>query len=123
MPSYNRVTLIGRLGRDPDVRTSGEQPMARFSLATDRPGARDKQAEPDWHHVVCWGQLADFAARYLRTGRLILVSGRLSYRAWETADGKTVHAAEVVASELTALDRPPESGADVLEAAGDDLPY
>ena len=123
MPSYNRVTLIGRLGRDPDLRTSGDQPMARFSLATDRAAARDRQPEPDWHHIVCWGQLAEFAGRYLRTGRLVLVSGRLAYRAWETSDGKTVHSAEVVASELTALDRPPENDEDTHESGGDDLPY
>src|SRR5690348_16282104 len=109
MPSHNHVTLIGRLGHDPDVKIAGEQPLAKFSLATDRLVRGDAPPEPDWHHVVCWGRLADFTGRYLRKGRLVLVTGRLSYRSWEISDGKTAHTAEIVAGEITPLDRPPDA--------------
>ena len=124
MPSHNHVTLIGRLGHDPDVKLSGEQAMARLSLATDRPPRGDAPPEPDWHHIVCWGQLADFAARYLYKGRLVLVCGRLSYRSWETGDGKTAHTAEILAATITPLDRRPGGESETpLSMSEDDLSF
>jgi single-strand DNA-binding protein len=106
--SLNRVELIGRLGQDPDTRfTAGGQAITRLSLATDRPVRPGTQAETDWHQVVCWDKLAEFAGRYLARGRLVFVAGRLTYRSWEGKDGQKHRAVEVTATEIILLDRRP----------------
>jgi single-strand DNA-binding protein len=109
MPFHlNRVELIGRLGNEPDLRYGAEgQAITKFSLATDRPAQPGRQPETDWHQVVCWGSLAEFAGKYLAKGRLVFVAGRLSYRTWEGKDGQARRSTEVVAGELILLDRRP----------------
>jgi single-strand DNA-binding protein len=127
--SYNRAELIGRLGRDPEMRYTPEgQAVTRFSLATDRPVKPGAQPETDWHQVVCWGRLAEFAGQYLAKGRLVFVAGRLSYRSWEGNDGQTRRATEIVGREVTVLDRRPDSvpadSAPTTETnADDDVPF
>ena len=108
--NLNRTELIGRLGRDPERRYAADgQPVTSFSLATDRPAKAGVKPETDWHHIVCWGRLAEFAGQYLTKGRLIFAAGRLTYRAWEGKDGKMRHTTEIVATELIPLDRRPEA--------------
>ena len=122
--TLSRVLVIGHLGRDPDMRYLPDgRASARFSLATDRSGKPGAQVETDWHTVVCWEQLAEFAYEYLSRGRLVFVGGRLVYRAFEGRDGRQHRVAEIVASEIIPLDRRPESsgasaGAD-LSSGGD----
>jgi len=125
MPSFNKVTLVGRAGRDADYKPlDGEKAIARFSLATDRPTAPGTESEPEWHHIVCWDRRAESVSRFVTKGRLLLVSGRLTYRSWETPDGKTVHAAEIVASDVVPLDRRPESpDSETSEEPEDDLAF
>ena len=119
--SLNRVHLIGRLGREPDLRYTPEgQALTRFSLATDRPTRLGGQSEADWHQIVCWGKLAEFAGQYLAKGRLVFVAGRLTYRTWEGRDGQTRRTTEIVANELILLDRRPETEPQEPEAEGDD---
>lgn len=125
--SYNRVELIGRLGHDPEMRYTPEgQAVTRFSLATDRPVRAGAQPETDWHKVICWAKLAEFAGQYLAKGRLVFVAGRLTYRSWEGKNGETHHATEVIARELTLLDRRPDAvpGEASRETdADDDIPF
>jgi single-strand DNA-binding protein len=101
------------------------QAVARFSLATDRPAKPGTEPEPDWHQVVCFGKLAEFAGQYLSKGRLLFVTGRLTYRVWEAKDGQKRRTAEIVATQLIPLDRRPESApaSAGTEAEGDDLPF
>jgi single-strand DNA-binding protein len=107
--SLNRVELIGRLGQDPNMRmTSAGQAVTRLSLATDRP-SRPGETAPDWHQIVCWDQVAEFAGQHLTRGRLVFVAGRISYRTWEGRDGQRRRAAEIVATEIILLDRRPAS--------------
>lgn len=114
--SVNRAELIGRLGRDPEMRYTPEgQVVTKFSLATDRPVKAGSEPQTDWHQIVCWGQLAEFAGEYLAKGRLIYVAGRIVYRSWEGKDGQKRYATEIVASELVALDRRPETAAPAPE--------
>ena len=82
MPFHlNRLELIGRLGNEPEVRFSAEgRAITKFSLATDRPAQSGRKPETDWHRVVCWGGLAEFAGKYLARGRLVFLAGRLTYR-------------------------------------------
>lgn len=83
------------------------QAVTRFSLATDRPAKPGTESEADWHQVVCFGKVAEFAGQYLDRGRLVCVVGRISYRSWEGRDGQTRRATEIVANEVIALDRKP----------------
>ena len=106
--SFNRVELIGRLGQDADMRFTATGPaIARFSLATDRPSRPGSESETDWHQIVCWEKLAEFAGQHLVKGRLVFVAGRLSYRSWAGRDGQRRRAVEVTASEIILLDRRP----------------
>jgi len=124
--SLNRTELIGRLGQDPEMRYTPEgQAVSKFSLATDRPAKPGTQSEPDWHSVVCWQKLAEFAGQHLTKGRLVFVAGRLTYRSWEGKDGQKHRATEIVASELIPLDRKPNGELRVVGGMDDeaDLPF
>jgi single-strand DNA-binding protein len=119
----NRVILIGRLVRDPEVRTvASGQAMARFTLAVDRGFTNGQgQREADFVDVVVWRALAERVGEYLRRGRLVGIEGRLQIRRYETAAGKRRKAAEVVADRVRFLDRKPTEAVpdgDVL--AGDE---
>ena len=106
---YNRVELIGRLGHDPELRYTPEgHAVAKFNLATDRPTRAGAGPETDWHQIVAWRKLGEFAGEYLAKGRLVFVAGRLTYRTWEGKDGQRRRTAEIVAAELIPLDRRPE---------------
>lgn len=110
--THNRLELIGRIGKDPALRTTeAGQPMATFSVATDRP-SKDGARVTDWHAIVCFGAQADVAATYLARGRLVFIAGRLTYRSYEGKDGQAHRVAEVIAQEVGALDRPPQSDAE-----------
>jgi single-strand DNA-binding protein len=107
--SRANVQLIGRVGGDPDVRFAGEasgSAWARFSVATESP---DGNADaPDWHTVIVRDRLAQFVARYLTRGRLVHVSGWLTYRLVEGR--QCAHrVAEIHASDVLLLDRPARS--------------
>ena len=127
--SINRVELIGRLGRDVELRyTPDGHAVANLSLATDRPTKPDAERETDWHRVVCWGQTAEFCGEYLGKGRLVFVAGRLTYRRWEDKDGQKRTTTEIIASEVMALDRRPDAPpADAPPAdpppSGDDIDF
>ena len=115
--SVNRVVLVGRSGHDADLRylPDGEA-RTRFSLATKRPARAGTEPETDWHQVVCWGRLAELACEHVLKGRLVCVTGRLSYRTYQR-DGQTRRVTEVIANEVVLLDRPP-AAAEVVAAGG-----
>ncbi len=118
----NRVILIGRLVRDPEVRTvpSG-QTMARFALAVDRGVANIQgEREVDFIDIVAWRALAERVGAHLRRGRLVGVEGRLQIRRYETAQGKRRKTAEVVADRMRFLDRKPSEVKPDEEAFADD---
>lgn len=92
----NKVILVGRLGRDPEMRfTGGGKAVTTFSLATDGWG---KDAPPDWHRVVCWERLAETTNQYLEKGRLVYVEGRITHRTYTDRDGNDRQSTEIVAS-------------------------
>ncbi len=112
MRGVNRVTLIGNLGKDPDVQyLDGNIGVAKFSLATtetykDKTGKLVSQTE--WHTVVLWRGLADLAQKYLHKGSLVYIDGRLKTRSWEDKEGNKKFATEIVGENLIMLDRRPE---------------
>ena len=109
MRGVNRVTLIGNLGKDPDVQyLEGNIGVAKFSLATtetykDKTGRLVSQTE--WHTVVLWRGLADLAQKYLHKGSLVFIEGRLKTRSWDDRDGNKKFATEIVGENLIMLDK------------------
>lgn len=97
----NVVTLVGRLGADPDFNeTSGGAEMARFSLATnrrERRGEGDWVTVADWHRIVCFGATAKNTVDFLRKGSEAAVEGRIQTRSWEDNEGNKRTVTEVVA--------------------------
>lgn len=98
----NRVTLIGRLTKDPELRqTSSGIGVATFTLAVDRRG-KDKQT--DFFNIVCWRVLADNAAKYLGKGDRAGVHGSLQTRSYDAQDGTKRYVTEIVADEVEFLE-------------------
>ena len=107
--SVNKVILVGRLGRDPEVRnTSSGQTVTNFSLATDesfkdRNGERQKKTE--WHKVVVWGKQAEIAGQYLKKGSLVFIDGQIQTRQWTNKESVQQTAFEIKAHSFRMLDK------------------
>jgi single-strand DNA-binding protein len=107
----NKVTLIGNLGSDPEVRsTTGGNRVATFSLATSRSwndASGAKQEKTEWHRCVVWNSkastLADIVERYVKKGDKLYVEGRIEYRQWQDKDGQTKYSTEINVRELIML--------------------
>ena len=115
---YNRIILIGRLTRDPELRyVPSGAPVASFTLAVDRP-FRDQQGnrETDFIDIVAWRKLAEQVSQYMAKGRMVAVEGRLQIRSYETQDGQKRKVAEVVADGVRFLDRGRPSTAEAAPA-------
>lgn len=98
----NKVTLVGRLGAEPEIRTLESGAMvAKFGLATSenyRDRAGEWQEQTEWHDVVVWRTLAERAQEYLKKGSLIYLEGKLTHRKWQDKDGNNRKTTEVVGS-------------------------
>ncbi len=107
----NKVMIIGNVGREPELRfTSAGKPVTSFSVAvsrrwTDSKGQRREETE--WFNVVAWGNLAEICADFLYKGCQVYVEGRLQTRHWDTEAGQRQYRTDVVANEVTILDRNP----------------
>jgi single-strand DNA-binding protein len=105
----NRVILIGRLTKDPELRyTPAGVAVTQFTLAVDRPfvSGPDQQREADFIPIVTWRQLAETCANYLRKGRLTAVEGRIQVRYYDNNEGRRVYVTEVVADNVRFLESP-----------------
>jgi len=115
MSTMNKVILLGRMGEDPKLSyTISGTAVASFSLATDE-GYKDRQTgnkvdKVEWHSIVLWRGLAEFAQNYLSKGRLVLVEGKLQKRKWQAQDGTNRYKTEVVGVNIQALDKSPQQG-------------
>jgi single-strand DNA-binding protein len=110
----NRTTIIGRLTRDPEVRSipSGKS-VCTITVATGRvwtDQAGQKQKESEFHSVVLWGKLAEIAGQYMRKGARVYMEGRLRTREWTGQDGVKRYRTEIVAENMIMLDGPKSSG-------------
>jgi single-strand DNA-binding protein len=107
MSGVNKVILIGRLGKDPEVRNlDNGAVVANFSIATsesykDRTTGEKKEIT-EWHNIVLWRGLAEIAQKYLRKGDMVYIEGKLRTRSWEK-DGVTRYTTEVVADNMNML--------------------
>lgn len=104
----NRVILIGRLTRDPEMRyTPSGVAVTQFTLAVDRPFTNSSgEREADFIPIVVWRQLAETCANYLRKGRLAAVEGRMQVRHYDNSEGRRVYVTEVVADNVRFLEPP-----------------
>ncbi|MBN2205792.1 MAG: single-stranded DNA-binding protein [Candidatus Aminicenantes bacterium] len=109
--SLNKVILIGHLGRKPELRflPQSERAIARFTLATNErtfnPQTKESRDYTEWHKIVAWGKLAEFAEKYLSQGRQVLVEGRLRTRTWQDKDGNKRSTTEIEANNIVFLGR------------------
>lgn len=106
---YNKVILIGNVGKDPDCRKINEQPCCTFSLATSE-SYKDKNDEwqnlTEWHNIVTWRKTAEYCEKYLKKGMQVLVEGKIKSRSWQDKDsGKTVYATDIVVETVKILDK------------------
>jgi single-strand DNA-binding protein len=103
----NKVILVGRLGRDPELRyTSGGSPVCNFSLATDeafRARSGEMQRRTEWHNIVAWGKLAEQCSQLLAKGRLAYLEGRIQTRDWNDREGNKRRTTEVVIQRMRIL--------------------
>lgn len=139
--SLNKITLIGNVGNDPEVRsTTGGSRVATFSLATSRTwkdASGQKQEKTEWHRCIVWNTktstLADIVEQYVKKGDKLYVEGRVEYRQWQDKDGQTRYSTEINVQQLIMLGSKQEPAAvgaprdtmDVLTDGDDDdsLPF
>ena len=107
MSGINKVILIGRLGKDPEIRTfENNVKKASFTMATseyykDKNGNRVEQTE--WHNIICWRNLAEISEKYLNKGKMIYLEGKLRTRSWDDEHGNKRYTTEIEASTFTIL--------------------
>jgi single-strand DNA-binding protein len=107
--SLNKVILIGRLGRNPELRyiPQTERAVANFNLATNEkyynPNTSESDIRAEWHRIVAWGKLAEFCEKYLIQGKQVLVEGKLRTRSWQDRDGNKKFTTEVHAQNIVLL--------------------
>lgn len=103
----NKVMIIGRLGRDPEMRyTPSGRPVTTFSVATNRSwntAEGEKRMETEWFNVVAWGNLAEICKQYLVKGQQVYIEGRLQTRRWDDKEGQKHTSVEIVANEMMML--------------------
>ena len=109
MASLNRVTLIGNLGQDPEIRyTADGAAVCNVSIATTNQwkdkASGERREETEWHRVVFYGRLAEVVAEYLRKGRTVFVEGRLKTRKWQDSEtGADRYSTEIIADQMQML--------------------
>jgi single-strand DNA-binding protein len=103
----NRVVLIGRLTRDPELKsTNTGKSVCDFSIAVNKRVKSSNGADSDFFRVKAWGQTAEYVNTYLSKGRLVVVDGRLETRKWKDKEGNDREAVEIVADNVNGLDKP-----------------
>ena len=118
--SVNKVILIGRLGKDPEVKyTPSGTPFARFTLATDesfKDRSGEQQRRTEWHTIVAWSKLAEICGEYLTKGKQVYIEGSIRSRQWEDQSGNKRTSFEIVARDMRMLGSKADS--DRMAAAG-----
>jgi single-strand DNA-binding protein len=109
--SFNKVILVGNVGKDPEIRRFENNIKASFSLATSEtytPKGGDKVTQTEWHNIVAWRRLAELAENYIRKGTQVLIEGKLRYRSYDDRDGNKKYIVEVEADVIQLLGRKPD---------------
>ncbi|MGH9396822.1 MAG: single-stranded DNA-binding protein [Terriglobia bacterium] len=105
--SVNRVILLGRLGKDPELKYSASGiPVCRFSLATNetfKNKAGERQEHTEWHSVVCFGKLAEVCGQYLCKAKLCYIEGSIRCRKWQDQNGEENKSFDIIATQMRML--------------------
>ena len=115
MAGINKVILVGRLGKDPEVRyTPSGAAVANFTIATSEEwkdkDSGEKQERTEWHRVVAWRRLGEICGEYLHKGSQVYIEGRLQTKSWEDREGNKRYTTEVVAQIMQMLGSPRKEG-------------
>ena len=117
MKSVNRVTLLGNVTRDPELKqTTGGQAVCTFGLATNRvwrDASGEKQSLPEYHNLVAWGGLAEFCGDHISKGKPLFIEGYLKTRSWDNPEGAKIFRTEVVVDNVVLLG-PREEGEELM---------
>ncbi|MBO4325702.1 MAG: single-stranded DNA-binding protein [Clostridia bacterium] len=107
----NKVILIGRLARDPELRyTASNTAVCQFTVAVDRRFKSDNQPQADFIPVVAWRQTAEFVAKYFSKGNRIAITGQIQVRSWDDTEGKKRYATEVIADDVEFVESKRQDG-------------
>ena len=111
----NKVILVGRLGKDPEIRsTPNGTSVAKFTVATDEKftdRAGEKQERTEWHNITAWGKLAEICGQYLKKGKLVYIEGSIRTDSWDDKEsGQKKYRTEIVANTMKMLDRRGDEG-------------
>lgn len=97
----NKVVLIGRLSRDPELRhTSNNTPVCQINMAISRPVSQGKDSETDFINVTVWNKQAENLVKYVKKGNQIAIEGRIQTRSYDNEEGKKVYVTEVLANHV-----------------------
>lgn len=123
MSGVNKVILVGRLGKEPEVRNlDNGTAVANFAIATSESykdkTTGEKKETTEWHNIVLWRGLAEIAQKYVHKGDLVYIEGKLRTRSWEK-DGVTRYTTEIVADNMTMLGSRGGSGGGSSSGGGD----
>jgi single-strand DNA-binding protein len=112
MRGLNKVTLIGNLGKDPELQSLEENiQVAKFSLATTetyKDKAGNSRADTEWHTIVLWRNMATLAAKYLKKGSMIYLEGKIKTRSYDDKEGTKRYVTEIIGESFIMLDKPDE---------------
>jgi single-strand DNA-binding protein len=127
MSGVNKAMIVGRLGRDPEIRyTPGGVAVANFSVATSEEWkdkeSNEKKERTEWHRIVAFGKLGEICGEYLSKGKLVYIEGRIQTRSWEDKDGNKKYTTEIVASDVQFLDKKDSGSGDYPRKGQDDKP-
>lgn len=95
----NKVFLMGRLTKDPEIRGEEDKKVSRYSLAVDRKYKRDGEESTDFLNCVCFGKSAEFAEKYLKKGTKIVVIGRIQTGSYTNKDGQKIYTTDIIVEE------------------------
>ena len=120
----NKVFLIGRLSRDPELRhTTSGTAVCQINVAISRPVAQGKDPETDFINVVVWNKQAENVARYLSKGRQIAIEGRIQTRNYDNNEGKRTYVTEVIASNVEFLGSANDNNSKNTNTGFDENPF
>lgn len=125
----NKIMIIGRLGRDPEMRyTPSGKPVTSFTVATSRTwntSEGERRVETEWFNVVAWGNLAEICKQHLSKGQQVYIEGRLQTRNWDDSEGTKHTSIEIVANEMIMLSerRESEGSSESESVEEDEFPF
>lgn len=128
MASYNNITIVGNVGKQPEIREVNGKKVASFSVATTF--GYGTNSLTDWHNVTAWEKRAEVVEKFVKAGSQLLVSGPMRYRTYKRNDGVEVRVAEILAYEIQLLgsknegkETPAAAPAPAAETTDPDLPF